>query len=100
MAVRTREELVESFKEIFSDDTSDRATQFIADTLDTYDNLSETAKMTESDWQKKYNDLNNEWTTKYRNRFYEGSEEPVNHEPKNNANNSVRINDLFTRKDV
>lgn len=67
MAVRTRDELMESVRTRFGEDTSDEAIQFIEDLTDT---LTELEKNEGEDWQKKYEENDKMWREKYTNRFY------------------------------
>lgn len=77
MAIRTREEIMSSINTRFEGDTSDETLTFIediADTLNSYENSINT------DWEKKYNDLNaeyqnldNSWRQRYRERFFDSS---------------------------
>lgn len=72
MAVLTREELMSRVSQRIGDDTSDDALSFLEDITDTYDALLPTNE--EVDWKEKYEALDNEWRTRYRDRFYGGSE--------------------------
>lgn len=72
MAVRTKEELLESVRRVVGEDTSEDAMTFIEDVTDTYDDLvSKTANS--GDWERKYNEL----AVKYKERFFDsGKIEP------------------------
>lgn len=72
MAVRTKEDILESIKEHFKDDTSDSTLSFIEDVSDTINDL-ETKASDEINWQKKYEDNDKQWREKYKNRFFEGT---------------------------
>lgn len=66
MAVRTKEELLESVRRVVGEDTSDDAMTFIEDVTDTYDDL--VSKTTQSgDWENKYKEL----AVKYKERFFD-----------------------------
>lgn len=77
MAVRTREEIMNSVNARFADDTSDETLTFIEDTADTLNNYETSIN---TDWEKKYNDLNTDyqnldssWRQRYRERFFDGA---------------------------
>lgn len=80
MAIRTREELMNTVRERLGNDTSDEALAFIEDMQDTIDNYENTNKDT-TDWKKKYEDNDKEWRTKYRNRFFHSGEGDDNDDP-------------------
>lgn len=67
MAVRTKEELLELVKTRIGEDNSDEALAFIEDITDTLSDLE--AKST-TDWEEKYNSLDNEWRERYKARFF------------------------------
>lgn len=102
MAIRTKEELLNSLKSILPDDMSDEGLALLEDFSDTLTSLS--TKDDNEDWKKKYEENDKEWRQKYRDRFFntpaedsfgagqyyeEKEEEP---EPKN-------YDDLFTIKE-
>lgn len=69
MAVRTREELMESIKKKIGDDTSDDTISFLEDIVDTFDDYDSRVNQG-GDWKKKYEDNDREWREKYRDRFF------------------------------
>jgi hypothetical protein len=73
MAIKTREELLQSINECLSDDSSDDALTLledVTDTLNDYDTrLSDT-----TDWKQKYEDNDKEWREKYKSRFTNGTD--------------------------
>ena len=73
MAVRTREELLNSVRARIGDDTSDEALAFIEDIQDTMSDYETRANGDGTDWKKKYEDNDKEWRTKYRERFFSGT---------------------------
>jgi hypothetical protein len=96
MAVRTREELLESVKNVVGDSTSEEVMTFIEDVTDTYDDLaSKTANS--GDWERKYNEL----SVKYKERFFETGK--IENNPEDNTDPDPddyvapeRYEDLFT----
>lgn len=75
MAIRTREELLESVRARIGEDTSDDALAFIEDIQDTINNYENNKNGDGTDWKKKYEDNDKEWRTKYRDRFFRGGVE-------------------------
>ena len=64
MAVRTRDELLESIRNIVPDVTSDAAITLIEDVTDTLADR-------EVDWQARYEANDKEWRERYASRFFE-----------------------------
>ena len=79
MAVKKKEELLETLKTVLGDKTDDATIQLMEDLSDTYDDLSESVK-TAGDWKAKYEKNDSDWRKKYRDRFY-GRVEPDESEP-------------------
>ena len=67
MAVRTREELLEMVKTRIGEDNSDEALAFIEDITDT---LADFEAKASTDWEERYNSLDNEWRERYKARFF------------------------------
>lgn len=96
MAVKSKEELLESIKGLLADDTSDESIALLEDITDSFD-----VQKTETDaenWKKKYEDNDREWRQKYRDRFFSTGSEDVQQpgqlqpEPDNSPK---RFEDLF-----
>lgn len=69
MAKLNKEELLNSIRAVIGEEnTSDEALKLIEDVSDTIDSQSE-------DWEKKYHELDQEWRTKYRDRFFSATPE-------------------------
>lgn len=97
MAVKTREELIESINTLIGEDTSDVSLTILEDFTDTYNDLSEKAS-DNTKWKEKYEENDSEWREKYRKRFLEGDgriEEEDTDEPDPVP---TRYEDLFTNK--
>lgn len=67
MAVKTKEELLEIVKTRIGEDNSDEALAFIEDITDT---LADFEAKASTDWEEKYNSLDNEWRERYKARFF------------------------------
>lgn len=72
--VLTKDDLMKKLSAIIGDRNDDEAITFIEDVSDTFDNREETAG---EDWKKKYDELDAEWRTRYKERFF--SETPEVH---------------------
>lgn len=67
MAVVSLEELLESVKDLLGDNTSDKSIKIIEDITDTYND----AKGADNDdWKAKYEENDEAWRKKYRDRFF------------------------------
>lgn len=73
MAIRTRNELIESLKTILQGNTSDEAISILEDVSDTYDSLHNAEQ---EDWKAKYEENDKNWRDKYTARFYGGESKP------------------------
>ncbi len=102
MAIRTKEELLNSLKGILTDDMSDEGLALLEDFSDTLTSLS--TKDDSEDWKKKYEENDKEWRQKYRDRFFNtGSEDsggsPKELEPEEEKPQPKNYEDLFTVKE-
>ena len=100
MAVRTRDEILESVKEIFGDNTDDNTITFLEDITDTMTDLEDKARGDGTDWKAKYTENDEAWRKKYKERFY--SNEPASkeseQEPEPEPEPPKKFEDLFTTK--
>lgn len=104
MAVKTREDLMQSVNTILGDRSDDVALEFIQDMTDT---LNDFASHNGVYTQEQYDALDNNWRTRYRERFFSGPREDDDEfkSPNNKKSDeekreeTITINDLFTRKD-
>lgn len=69
MAIKTKDEILNSIKTIIGDNTDDNVLTVLEDVSDTFDDYSDKVKDT-TDWKKKYEDNDAEWRQKYKDRFY------------------------------
>jgi hypothetical protein len=99
MAVRTREEIIESIRNIVGDSTDDNTLQVLEDVTDTFTDF-ENKTANQTDWEAKYKENDEGWRKKYAERFYTGdpsvppkSNEPVIDEP---DDKHTRFEELFT----
>lgn len=99
MAVRTREEILESIRNVVGDSTDDNTLQVLEDVTDTFTDF-ENKTANQTDWKAKYEENDEGWRKKYAERFYTG--DPSIH-PKNNVtvidepdDKPTRFEELFT----
>ena len=69
MAIRTREEILASINERFSEDTTDETISLIEDISDTLEHL-ENSSTSGKNWKEKYETNDKEWRQKYKDRFF------------------------------
>lgn len=97
MAVKTREELIESINTLIGEDTSDDSLAILEDFTDTYNDLSEKAS-DNTKWKEKYEENDSEWREKYRKRFLEGDGRNEGEDTDEPDPVPTRYEDLFTNK--
>ena len=101
MAVKTREEILESLRGRFGDDPTDDDIAMLEDITDTFTDFEEkTSEAT--NWKNKYEENDKAWKKKYSDRFFskdgDGNGNPgVPDEPEDNPMKS--FDDLFTVKE-
>ena len=75
MAVRTREELLESIRARVGEQTDDETIAFLEDVTDTLTDFETRANGDGENWEQRYKDNDAEWRKKYTERFF--SSEPT-----------------------
>lgn len=75
MAVKTREEILESFKTRLGENPDDDSISFLEDVTDTLNDLEKRANGDGTDWKSKYEENDANWRKKYTERFF--SDEPL-----------------------
>ena len=69
MAVLGKDDFFKRISDHIGDDTSDESIAFIEDVTDTYNALEQSSK-DETDWKSKYEELDENWKKRYRDRFF------------------------------
>lgn len=72
MAVLSKEDLFNKIKERIGDATDEETLTFVEDVTDTFNDLETKARGDDTDWKAKYDELDNSWKKKYRDRFFSG----------------------------
>ena len=93
MAVKTREEILESFKTRLGENPDDESISFLEDVTDTLDDFEKRANGDGTDWKTKYEENDANWRKKYTERFFSGEPNP---EPKPEPDDTPKtFSDLF-----
>ena len=97
MAVKTREEILESFKTRLGENPDDDSISFLEDFTDTLDDFEKRAKGDGTDWKSKYEENDANWRKKYTERFFSVEPDPESKpEPKPEPDDTPRtFSDLF-----
>lgn len=74
MAVLGKDDFFKRIRDHIGDDTSDESIAFIEDVTDTYNALEQSSK-DETDWKSKYEELDENWKKRYRDRFFNNDDE-------------------------
>lgn len=82
MAIRTREEIIESVRARVGEQTDDETIAFIEDISDTLTDLETRAKGDGTDWKAMYEENDAKWRKKYTERFYSSEPQPEPEPPK------------------
>lgn len=93
--VKTKDELLNTLKGIIGDDASDEALAVLEDTADTLSDMNSQLE-TSGNWKQRYEENDAEWRKRYRDRFFEPSEDipPMRDEPVDPPK-SLTYEDLF-----
>lgn len=89
----TKEELLNSIKDKFNEDTSDETLKFIEDVTDTINSYEDNSK---EDWKAKYEQNDAEWRQRYKERFFQNN--PVTEEPVTEDTQEVLSYDALLEK--
>ena len=93
MAVKTREEILESFKTRLGENPDNESISFLEDVTDTLDDFEKRANGDGIDWKSKYEENDANWRKKYTERFFSDEPEP---EPEPEPDNTpMTFSDLF-----
>ena len=76
MAVKTREEILESLKTRLGEKPDDESISFLEDVTDTLNDFEKRANGDGTDWKSKYEENDANWRKKYTERFFSDEPEP------------------------
>ena len=71
MAVKKINEILESYKELYSENDGEKDIEFLEDITDTLNDYEERVSDS-TDWKEKYETNDAEWRKRYRDRFFGG----------------------------
>ena len=94
MAIKTKDEILNSIKTKLGDDTTDEAIALIEDITDTITELENKTK-DNTDYKKKCEDLDAAWRKKYRDRFYSAGNEVETVEENGEEDKPLTYENLF-----
>lgn len=96
MAIVNKEDLIKRLSDKFGDDNSDEVIQLTEDLSDTLNDFDSRINDTE-DWKTKFEENDNMWRKKYKDRFLVSSDSNDNesHGQDDDENTNVTFNDLF-----
>ena len=96
MAIKSREELLNSIRDRFNEDSSDETLAIIEDISDTFADLEHKAKGDGKDWKAEAERIDNEWREKYKARFFSsGSDTPDDDIDKPDEIENLTFENLF-----
>lgn len=71
MARLSKEDFTKAVATVIGDKTDNDSVKFIEDMTDTYNGLEADKNVTLTEWEQKYNALNQSWSKRYKERFSE-----------------------------
>lgn len=95
MAVRTREEILNSIRTHIGDDASDEALALVEDLTDTIIDYENKANNNGQNWQQRYEENDAAWRKKYRDRFFSGGSDDDDDEPEAPKEKNYSFENLF-----
>lgn len=95
MAVRTREEILESIRARVGEQTDDETISFLEDVTDTLTDFETRASGNGEDWEQRYKDNDAEWRKKYTERFFSGEPKEPPKDPPTEPTKPKTFEDLF-----
>lgn len=96
MAVKTREEILETIRTRVGDQTDDETISFLEDVTDTLTVLETRANGDGENWEQRYKDNDAEWRKKYKERFFSSEpDEPKEPKQEEEEEKPKTFEDLF-----
>ena len=94
MARLSKEDFTKAITTVIGDRSDDDSVKFIEDMTDTYNGLEADKNVSVTEWEQKYNALNETWSKRYKDRYSETIVE--NKEQKKDESSPTSFDDLFT----
>lgn len=96
MAIRTREEILDTVRGVIGENADDQTLELLADITDTMNDLENRANNNGENWEQKYRENDAEWRRKYRDRFFSGkSSEVAEDDPEPQPRKNYTFENLF-----
>lgn len=100
MAVKSRDEILESIRARVGEQNDDETISFLEDVSDTLTDLETRAQGDGEDWKTKYEENDASWRKRYKERFFSPEPDPEpDPEPVHAPKKPMRFEDLFTVKE-
>lgn len=94
MARLSKEDFTKAVTTVIGDRSDEDSVKFIEDMTDTYNGLETDKNVSVTEWEQKYNALNETWSKRYKDRFSETIVE--NKGQKKDETSPTSFDDLFT----
>lgn len=95
MAVRSREEILNSIRKRVGEQNDDETIAFIEDVTDTFTDLETRANGDGVNWKEKYEENDASWRKKYTDRFFSGEPSEPEPEPEPESEEKLTFESLF-----
>ena len=96
MAIRTREEILNSVRDVIGESADDQTLELLADITDTMTDLENRANNDGENWEQRYRENDAEWRKKYRDRFFSSNpNEDSADEPEQPTRKNYTFENLF-----
>ena len=100
MAIKNYEDIMNSVKTFVGNRTDDEALAIIEDVSDTFNDLQTKRSSNEGEiWKNKYNENNEAWRKKYRDRFFGKSDDETEKEVIEETKEVRTFEDLFKERE-
>lgn len=94
MARLSKEDFTKAITTVIGDRSDEDSVKFIEDMTDTYNGLEADKNVSVTEWEQKYNALNETWSKRYKDRFSETIVE--DEKQKKDETSPTSFDDLFT----
>lgn len=95
MAIRTREEILNSVRGVIGESADDQTLELLADITDTMTDLENRANNDGENWEQRYRENDAEWRKKYRDRFFSANPNEDADEPEQPTRKNYTFENLF-----
>lgn len=96
--VKTKEEILELIKGVIGENTDESSIAILEDVSDTLDDYA-TKTADQTDWKAKYEENDEAWKKKYRDRFFQKSESDDETDEEEEVTEKKTFDDLFKKEE-